>query len=427
MYIFLVCSIFLFAFAWIRFKKKILYPSVIFCFMWGLNCFFHFLIYKGRVNPLTDISEFSYVYMDTYILYFTIATILGFSIAHLLYGKLPIKSYLSNDFMNVVLLKYRWIMWLNFFSGIIRITVLVSIIGFSFSNVIDYRLAADNLMLVGSSSFVGLVFRLSAYINMLAITYVAMSGFKAGTERLKMKNALSLFILFAPVQMATGGRLFILYFIIFYFGSFFLGRGISMHKTSKKWLLSEERRSIFSMLLIMLPLVVVISIARGGEGIYGIFKYEGSFLDSFTYICDGTMVTDNCMDYFSGGSKLQKTNGYSTFVGLSEPALDFRSYKNTTVFASSVYTVIYYLFLDFGYWGSLMAWGILAFLIEVIASKCMNKMNLIRFMIYAMLLKMCYESVITNPFSGNIPFFELIILFALFYKPIFGKFEHVYS
>jgi len=39
------------------------------------------------------------------------------------------------------------------------------------------------------------------------------------------------------------------------------------------------------------------------------------------------------------------------------------------------------------------------------------------------LLKMCYESVMTNPFAGNIPFFELIVLFALFYKPTFGKYE----
>ena len=146
-------------------------------------------------------------------------------------------------------------------------------------------------------------------------------------------------------------------------------------------------------------------------------------MDSFTYICYGTMVTDKCMEYFSGGKTLEMTDGYQTFVGMTDSAYEFRSYKHNTVFASSVYTIIYPLFLDFGYVGSLIAWTIIAFILEVIALKSLQKMTIIRFLIFAMLLKMCYESILTNPFASNLQFFELILLLTILYKPIFGRLE----
>lgn len=423
MWIFFTCGIVLLLYAWKRFKNRVFYPSVIFCFMWGMNCIFHFLIYAGYVNPLTDVSSFEYKYMNHYIIYFTIATLVGFSIAQKFYGRLGIQMNISTDFIDRVLRQYKWIMWLNFFGGLLRIYAMVSLIGFSFYNILDYRVAANNMMTYAQGGFVGWVFRLTAYINMLAIMYVALAGLRVGIGQLNMKDTLKLFILFAPVQMATGGRLFILFFIIFYFGCFILGRGISMSTVNRKWLQPTEWRAIGNMFAIMLPLVVVISVVRGEGGVDSISKYEGTFLDSFTYISDGTMTTDKCMRYFTGGNTLNPAGGSTTFLGSSAAEVDFRSYKHTTFFASSVYTIIISLFLDFGYWGSIIAWAMLAFLIEMIAIKSLSKMTLIRFVVYAMLLKMCYESVLTNPFAGNISFFELIILFAIFYKPIFGRFE----
>lgn len=423
MWTFLTCGIVLLLYAWIRFKKRVFYPSVIFCFIWGMNCIFHFLIYAGYVNPLTDVSSFEYKYMNDYIISFTVVTIVGFSIAYKVYGVSGIKMKISTVFIDRILSQYKWVMWLNFFGGLLRIFVMVSLIGFSFYNIIDYRVAANNMMSYVQGGFAGWVFRMTAYINMLAIMYVALAGLRVGLGQLNMKDTLKLFILFAPVQMATGGRLFILFFIIFYFGCFILGRGISMQTDNRDWLLPTEWRAIRNMFAIMLPLVFVISVVRGEGGVDNISKYEGTFLDSFTYISDGTMTTDKCMIYFTGGNTLNPAGGSTTFLGASAAEMDFRSYKHTTFWASSVYTVIVPLFLDFGYWGSIVAWAILAFVIEMIAIKSLSKMTLLRFVVYAMLLKMCYESVLTNPFASNIAFFELIILFAIFYKPIFGKFE----
>lgn len=423
MWTFLTCGIVLLLYAWIRFKNRVIYPSFIFCVMWGMNCLFHFLIYQDYVNPLVPANEFKYNYMDSYIIYYTAASIIGFSLAHRFYGNLEINVKFSIEYIENILTNYKWIMWLNFFCGILRFIAMISVIGFSFSNIIDYRVAANAMMTYTHADFTGWIFRITAYINMLAIIYVAFSGFVAGMGSLRMKQALSIFILFAPVQMATGGRLFILYFIIFYFGSFLLGRGISINTEERNWMEAVEKRAIINMMIIMLPMVAAISIARGEGGVKNISSYKESYFDSFTYICDGTMVADKCISFYKGGDKLKPSYGSTTLLGSSQAARKFGLYKHRTVYASSVTAVIVAIFLDFGYWGSICVWALIAFLIELMAIKILNRLTLIRFIIFVFLLKMMYESVITNPFAGNVAFLELIILFSIFYKHIFGRYE----
>ena len=55
----------------------------------------------------------------------------------------------------------------------------------------------------------------------------------------------------------------------------------------------------------------------------------------------------------------------------------------------------------------------------------MSKLAIIRFLLFATLLEICYESVMSNPINGNIPIYELTTLFAFFYKPIFGRLEKI--
>lgn len=376
------------------------------------------------VNPLVPVSEFKYHYLDSYILYFTAASLLGFSLAHKKYAKKDINLNFSIEHIENILLKYRWIMWLNFLGGILRFIAMISLVGFDFSNVIDYRVAANSMMLTSHGGFAGWVFRLTAYINMLAIMYVALSGFIAGIGMLKMKDVLYIFILYAPVQMATGGRLFILYFLIFYFGSFLMARGIAINSEHRKWLESAEKRIIINMMIIMLPMVVAISLARGKGGVQNISSYEGSYLDPFTYICDGTMVADKCISFYGGGDKLEPSYGATTFIGDSQASRNFIRYKHFTVFGSCVISVIVPLFMDYGYWGSIIIWALLAFLIESTAIKNLNRLTLIRFIVFIFLLKMMYESVIANPFANNIAYLELIVLIYIFRKLIFGVDEY---
>lgn len=424
---FLICGIIFLLYAYIRFKKKVFYPSVIFCVMWGINCIYHWLIFLGYINPLVKVEEYDYQYMNTYIVYFTLASIIGFSLAELKYGCKRIHLSFSPHFLFQLLKAYNWIMWANFFGGILRIIVMIQLVGFDFSNVIDYRMAANNMMMGLGGGFASIVFRLTAYIIMLANFYVALSGLKAGLTRMDSKDVMRLFLLYMPSQMATGGRLFILYYIIFYFGCFLLGRGIAINESGIKWLSKKEQRAIMKMIFIMAPLVVIITAVRGQGGIQNLSSENRiSTLDALSYITDGTMTTDNCMRYF-GMEDMDLEYGKTTFLGKSDKFLQFQSYKHTTIFASSVISIILPLYVDFGYWGSLIAWIFMAFFMESLALRSLRYLTISRFLVYAMLLKICYESIMSNPIAGNIPMFELLILFALFYKSIFGKLEKRYS
>jgi|GEM_PF-6694927 len=417
---FLICGIVFLLFAWIKFKKRIFYPSVVFSLMWGLNCIYTAAILGGYGENLFLKDEYVYKYMDTYIIYFTIASLLGFSIAHKLYGKRGVHLKFSLDFIDLLLSRYKFIMWVNFIGGVLRIVLMISLVGFSLDNVMNYRLAANEVMNTGSG-YVGLVFRLTAYIQMLANFYVALYGFRSGFGKLEFKKLLILFILYAPIQLATGGRLFVLYFIIFFFGSFLLARGISMKIIVRKWVLPEEKRAIIIMFVFLLSVVGIIGMSRSIDR--GKYVGEESFVEKFSYITEGMLLTEYAMQYYPEGS-FQHSNGVHTITGGSDIYFQFKGDDIIQRKMSSVViSIILPLYLDFGYWGSLILWLVFALFIESLSLRMLSKLTIIRFLIIAAFLKICYESVMSNPIHGNFPVFELLILFAIFYKPIFGRLE----
>ena len=155
--------------------------------MWGLNCIYTAAILDGSGDNLFLKELYTYKYMDIYIIYFTIASLLGFSIAHIIYGKRGIYLKFSLDFFDRILSKYKFIMWLNFFGGILRMVLMVRLVGFSLDNVMNYRQAANEMMNSGLG-LVGLVFRLTAYIQMLANFYIALYGLRSGFGKLNFKS-----------------------------------------------------------------------------------------------------------------------------------------------------------------------------------------------------------------------------------------------
>ena len=188
---FIACSIAFFLYAIIAFKNKVFFPSVIFALMWGLNCLYHVLIFKNIVDPLVSRAEYDYDYMNTYIVYFTAATLIGFVLAHFVSQNKNINLYISQSGLQRAIKQYHWIMWLNFMSGILRIVVMVKLVGFDIYNIIDYRMASNLMMMGMGGGFASIVFRITAYIILLANVYVAVSGLMAGLSKLTFKHTLS--------------------------------------------------------------------------------------------------------------------------------------------------------------------------------------------------------------------------------------------
>lgn len=416
---FLVCGLIFWFYAFIKFRnEKILYPSVIFSFMWGAAYIYTAAILGGYGENLYLKEYYNFKYIDTYVVYVTIVTISGFVLAQ--YFKKSsgcnVNLRMSEDFIDNILLKYRWILWLNFGGGLLRIAIMLSTI--DFENMMDYRLAANAMMMTSSLSFAGIVFKLTAYIQMLANFYIAISGLKAGLEYLDFKKVLLLFVLYAPNQMATGGRLFILYFVLFFFGAFLIGRGLSFREESRRLLENYEKRVLLLMFAGLFSLVGIIAMLRSGS----INESKENTFDKFAYVTEGMLCTEYLMRYYPPGTfKLDK--GENTAGTLSKQYLAFRRYLNHTKMSASVVCIYTRAYLDFGYWGTLVFLFIIAFLGEYISLRCLENMTLINFFIVMVVLKMFYESVMASSIPDNIPNYELIILFVIFYNRIFGRLD----
>lgn len=416
---FLLCGLAFLYYAWSRFQNRILYPSVIFSIMWGINCILTAAILMGFGSNLYLREEYSYEYMDSYIVPFTIVSLVAFTIAHKGVHSKGINLVFSLGSLNTILRKYKFIMWLNFIGGILRIVVMVALVGFSLDNVMDYRMAANNVMMGSAGGLILYVFKITSYIQMLANFYVAVDGLKAGFGELKFKHFLTLFILYAPTQMATGGRLFVLYFIIFFFGSFLVGRGMAIKQQKRRWLENSEKRIIVNIFAVFLAIIAVIGMARAGSSRSA---DDERFFEKFAYICEGTLATDYVMRYYPEGT-FEPEYGMFTLGRQSPQMKPFFEQLEMTKMSSIVYSFITFLYIDFGYWGSIIVWFFLALFMEIGALKCLNRLTIFRFIVFSVLLKMAYESILGNSIGGNIPVFGLLVILYIFYDALIGKYE----
>lgn len=416
---FFICGLALLVYAIRTFvKNRILYPSVIFSVMWGVACVYTGAILNGYGENLYLKEYYKYRYMDSYIVLFTIASLLGFMLAHLFtrrYGG-NVNLAISHTFMDNILEKYKWVMWLNFFGGLLRIVTAVSTFGFD--SVMDYRMATNALMMAPSFTFVGVVFRITAYTQMLANFYLALYGLKTGFGQLNMREAVGMFILFAPTQMATGGRLFILYFVLYFFGTFILARGLKIREDGGRLFERSEKRVLAYAAAFFFFLVAIIPMLRAG----GIDKDKESALEKFAYITEGILSTEQLMQVIPPSS-VRPENGMASLGSISIQHKKYLLFLLGTKNSSGVKAFLVPLYLDFGYYGSVIALFFLAFLIEFLAIRCLNRLTLIRLCVLVLLLKMVYESVISPIIATNFPYFELIVLFAIFYRSFFGYLE----
>jgi oligosaccharide repeat unit polymerase len=387
--------------------------------MWGINCIFTAAILFGFGSNLYLREEYSYEYMDSYIVPFTIVSLVAFTIAHKRAQGKGINLAFSVGSLDTILRKYKFIMWLNFIGGILRIVAMVSLVGFSLDNVMDYRMAANNVMMGFGGGLIMYLFKITSYIQLLANIYVAVAGLKTGFGKLKLKHSLTLFILYAPTQMATGGRLFVLFFILFFFGSFLLGRGLALKQQTRRWLENSEKRIIVNMFAVFIVIIGVIGIIRAGATRNA---DDERLFEKFAYISEGTLATDYLMRFYPGGT-FEHEYGTFTLGRESSQMKPFFQQMEMTKMSSIVYSIITFLYLDFGYWGSIIVWFFLALFMEIGALKCLNRLTLFRFIVFSVLLKMAYESILGNSIGGNIPVFQLLVILYIFYDALIGKYE----
>lgn len=410
---FFISGLLLIAWGLWRFKQRILYPSVVFAAMWGFCCIYMGIILAGAGENLFLKEYYSFMYIDKYILPFTLASIIGFSIPHSSHKRASIHNTITESGVDGLLRKFGFIIWLNFIGGILRMIVMVAVLGYNINAFIDYRVAANNVMMGHGTGLAYWVFKLTAYIQMLANLYIFLAGFRDGLGTLSKKRAIGLFLLYSTPQMATGGRLFVLFFVIFYFGSFFLARGFANLQNSGKWLHRGEKNTIYLMAFIFSVIIVFVANLRSTDRPISDNTLSSS-VDKFSYITEGTLMAEYCMREFPPG-EFDPDFGKNLLGMATNNGHVFQESLLPTKLWSSVESVIVPLYLDWGYWGSLIIWLIIAFIIEKLSIHCLSRLTVMRLFVYSLLLKICYESVISNTIGGNIPVIELLILIAVFF------------
>lgn len=391
-------------------KRQIL-PSGVMTAMWGIACIFISIITHGIWDTLDLYTLYHFKWMDKYILYFTIASIAGFSIAHMLGTPVALKTNIKLDYLNWLTTKYRFIMKLNCALGIARIIIFLSLFGWG--GFYEYRINAE-LGMQSISGWAAIVFRISNYILLLSNFYVAIVGLKHGIFGLNKKEALSTFLLFIPVQLSTGGRLWILYFILYYFGAYMIGK---MYTNRNSFATKKETRFLMKFGLILCLLIAFVGILKTGDD-----SEDKTAYDKYAYITEGILASESCMDY-NGGDKFDnlKYGLFSTGVSKSSAYFGWRKLLIQSKISSIIECVIVYLYLDFGYYNSLFIWFIFCLFFEIWYLNCMKRLNIFHFFTMIIILKFLYESILSNPIIFCIPSFELLILLYLFKNLIFVK------
>ncbi len=300
-------------------------------------------------------------------------------------------------------------MYLTFAFGITRIVMFAS--SYDIDNLTDYREAFINSSLPG---VLGLVFRIGNWILLFAEVYLVLLGFYHGKSKMIFMDVVLSFLLFSPMLMSTGGRLFILYYILFYFAPFFLGRACA---NRKQFLDSSERWYFVFIVSALLAMVSIFQILKMGAN----FSSDlNAYLSKYLYVTDGIMSLNWCMEAF--GRDFQLDYGTNSFgFEMGHNLLLYRKLYQYEV-GAAVYSILLPLYLDFGYYGSLVVWFIIAFVFEKVAIKNLKNITMIKLLSVVVICKVEYESVIFNSFNNNYPFVELVFLLYVFRGNIFGLF-----
>lgn len=69
-----------------------------------------------------------------------------------------------------------------------------------------------------------------------------------------------------------------------------------------------------------------------------------------------------------------------------------------------------YLYFDYGFWGGIVMWAILCFIIESIATRLRNRNSIINVFLFMLITRLFFATPISSCFMGLIPAFEWLII-----------------
>ena len=399
-----------------RQKYRLLIPSTIHTITWLMVVVLvHFTITGdlGRYNPASPLLSYNNV--APFILGIIISSIIGFSLSHLMVPYVPSEnSEEVNDnhieYIDNILKKYHWILYLNLLLGLLLIIFLISVTGWS--NLGDYRIAAFTVERTGIGKIASMF---SGHAMFLGVFYIALLGYKQSHTGIDLKVLLSDIFMLSFTNIAIAGRAWIIMAFLPYFIAYFW----QQNQQGKKFF-SKDVKTLALIFMIAVSAFSIIGLVRTSEG----ETNEHGFFDKFLYYTDGTRIANNIMQKYPDGS-FEYEYGQSEFLyrWMGSPMWEkyTKSISNDIGLLVTVPSHMPYLYFDYGFWGGIVMWGIFCFIIESIATRLRNSSSIINICLFMLITRLFFATPIGSCFMGLVPAFEWLIILYLFRNQLFQE------
>lgn len=390
-------------------RYRLCLPSIVYSFIWAVTSFLMICQSTGfLVNEASGESIFNQSAQFAFML--IIASLIGFTIAHIASGEMRNKKVQLIDAwkVNVVLRRFIWIPYVCGIIGVILIIFYLSLVGGT-DNLGDYRMIAISAKKIG---YMALIQRISGHINFLGTFFLMLLGYYYGLVGLNLKKFLFYFFLCSAINIAIAGRVWILSSTLPFIITFVFARKYSNNLPS--YVITHDKKSLISIMVILISLFSLIGMIRNDNSVA---NNSSSYIRKFFYLTDGAQMTNLVLNEFPEGS-YEKEYGMSTLASsfVNSPAKEqfdklISSDIGLSVTVRSYMPPLYY---DFGKWGGAIFWCILCILFEYWAILLKYKHTIFSIILMGQICMMFISTPIGNIVSLYTPAFEwLLIIYFL--------------
>ncbi len=390
-------------------KYKLFLPCTIHTFTWLVVCLLIIATitgYFGEYNPNGD-AVYTYDYVAPFIFGIVISSIFGFSVAHHIRTNKQSSvtdSQVILKRIDFLLNKYHWILYVCLALGVLQTAFILSAVGFN--NLGDYRVAAVTLERTGYGAISQ---QFSGHATILGCFYFALLAYKHAHDGINIKRFLLDALLLSSTNLAIAGRVWIITVILDYIIVYIWQLNI----INKKFFNRDFKKLAIIFALLLGCFSIMGSIRNGGS------IEEGGFLKKFLYYTDGSRITNMTLAQIPEGSftpELGKCEFLTKWID-SPNLKKFDEMKSVDIgIQVTVSSSLPYLYLDYGFWGGILMWGVFCCLIEWGALSMKYTNSILGIFFFLELSKLLYQSPIGAVFQMEIPVVEWLIILYVFRK-----------
>lgn len=394
---------------------RLIIPSTIATFTWIVACL---LMYAELNNWIPNFNLPTNVYSKVaeFIFGMNLCSILGFSIAHKYINNnhndsgIRISNTETLEMCEQALMQFKWILWVCVGVGITLVVFFLSL-GLNINSFSDYRLMAVTVEKIG---YAALAKRIGGHIGIVGAFYLIILGYKQSKTGIDLKELLTCVLMYSSVNIAIGGRVWLLSSTLPYITGYLLGKSDSGNYDK-----SDLKK------LGTLALIAIISFSIMGN-LRSDDQHQHSFVEKFLYYTDGPKMANIVMNTFPEGTYPLEYGGANFLQFIKESPMTNRfseSIKDNIALTVTVRSTIPALYYDFGYLGGMIAWGVICGLLEALCLSLRHKGTLFSILLFGTCATIPFQSPVGSVFVLAMPSFEWLLLLWLFRGKIFSKFN----